>query len=961
MASTRSISFGATLNLTASAGALSAALLLIGTGSAQAQQTTAVPDPAGSSSTAANPNESGSAPDRRAANAAVTGDVTAAQNEATAQAAGAAVQDAGGTQEDAEIVVTGFRRSLENAVAEKKSRDQVIESVSAEDIGKLPDASIAESIARLPGVTSQRIAGRSNSISIRGFAPDFSTTLLNGREQTSTGDNRAVEYDQYPAEVVNQVLIYKTANAGLVGQGLSGTVDLRTIRPLEFGRQVVSIGARGTYADIGKLNAGSKDLGYRATATYVDQFANDTLGIALSASYLDEPYQIQEFNAWGYATGTRVGDTAQTSVIGGSKSYVTSTTLKRLGLSGTVQWKPIPELVTTLDGFFSDFKDNQIKRGIELPLAFGGGSGTIFNPTQTNSTVSNGLITSGTFENVQGVVRNDAFERKAKLYSFGYNAKYTGDDGWNAQVDVSYSRTNRRELSFESYSGTGYGQALGATDTIGFTSGNSGTFFDPTLDYSDPNLILLTDPLGWGGANAQAAYLNDRQVTDSIRQYRTEIEKEIDSPISAMRFGLNYTRHTKSLVPTEFILRLANGALQQRIPEQYIKASTDQSYLGLGPMLSYDPRELLAGGVYSSTPNFSQDIATKAFRVREDLMTAYVQSDLRVPVGTAELTGNFGVQVVHTEQKSSGLVSNGVGFNNVTRGDDYFDVLPSANLSLRFANDIVIRAAAARQMQRPRMDDMRVALGYGFDANQQILNGSGGNPYLRPIRSNSYDVTIEKYFGNRGYLAVQGFYKDLKSFVYNQETAFNYSGYTLPTTAPANTPLIGLATIPINGEGGSIYGAELAGTLPLGEIVGFLDGFGVTGGGSYTKTEITPTPGGASEDIPGYSRWVANGTAYFEKWGLNMRGSVRYRSTFVGELSGFAANRVRRRALDELIVDAQIGYDFSGGMFNGLSVYVQGQNLTDEPFVTLNGGVRNQVIDYQKYGRRYLAGFSYKF
>ena len=136
---------------------------------------------------------------------------------------------------------------------------------------------------------------------------------------------------------------------------------------------------------------------------------------------------------------------------------------------------------------------------------------------------------------------------------------------------------------------------------------------------------------------------------------------------------------------------------------------------------------------------------------------------------------------------------------------------------------------------------------------------------------------------------------------------------------------------------------------------------GLTGGGSYTKTEIVPTPGGRAEDIPGYSRWVANGTAYFEKWGLNMRGSVRYRSTFVGELSGFAANRVRRRALDELIVDAQIGYDFSGGMFNGLSVYVQGQNLTDEPFVTLNGGVRNQVIDYQKYGRRYLAGFSYKF
>ncbi len=138
--------------------------------------------------------------------------------------------EAQATSEPGDIVVTGFRAALENAVAEKKNRDLVVESVSAEDIGKLPDASIAESIARLPGVTSQRVNGRSNAISIRGFAPDFSTTLLNGREQTSTGDNRAVEYDQYPAEVVNQVLIYKTANAGLIGQGLSGTVDLKTIR-----------------------------------------------------------------------------------------------------------------------------------------------------------------------------------------------------------------------------------------------------------------------------------------------------------------------------------------------------------------------------------------------------------------------------------------------------------------------------------------------------------------------------------------------------------------------------------------------------------------------------------------------------------------------------------------------------------------------------------------------------------
>lgn len=313
----------------------------------------------------------------------------------------ALAQDTGASSADdssgeGEIVVTGFSASLQSAVNAKKNRDQVVESISAEDIGKLPDASIAESIARLPGLTSQRVSGRSNAISIRGFAPDFSTTLLNGREQTSTGDNRAVEYDQYPSEVINQVLVYKTPMASIVGQGLSGTVDLRTIRPLDYGKRVISVGGRGSWAEIGKLNAGSKKYGYRVNGVYVDQFANDTLGIALSASYVDEPYQIQEFNAWGYAGD---GTAANPVVIGGSKSYATSTQLTRLGLQGTVQWRPSPNFTSTIDAFYSDFKDDQIKRGIELPLAFGGAG---VNVTDVDSSGQYVFARSGTFTNVEG-------------------------------------------------------------------------------------------------------------------------------------------------------------------------------------------------------------------------------------------------------------------------------------------------------------------------------------------------------------------------------------------------------------------------------------------------------------------------------------------------------------------------------------------------------------------------------
>lgn len=877
----------------------------------------------------------------------------------SALAAPAMAQDAGDTTDPQaqeapadDIIVTGFRASLENAVNAKKSRDQVVESVSAEDIARLPDASIAESIARLPGLTSQRISGRSSGVSIRGFAPDFSTTLLNGREQTSTGDNRAVEYDQYPSEVINQVLVYKTAQATLIGQGLSGTVDLKTIRPLETGKRVLAVGGRGVYTDLGKLNAGSKEYGYRVFGAYVDQFANDTIGIALSANYLDEPYQIQEYNAWGYA-GTTVNG-ADVGVIGGSKSYVTSTNLKRLGLQGTLQWQPVPNYTITVDGFYSDFDDPQIKRGIELPLFWG-------NATLTNPQVENGLVTSGTFTGVEGVIRNDSFSRKAKLYSFGMNQRYEGDDGWNVMFDLSYSKTDRSETIIESYAGTGYGQNVGARDTIGFVTGSTGTVFSPTLNYADPNLILLTDPQGWGGSNVQAGYFNDRIVRDEIQQYRGEVEKEMEGFLRSVQFGLNYTRREKSLTPDEALLQLSGGLRERRIPSEYLLGETNLSYLGLGPMVSYDPAELLAGGIYTLSPNTSLDIPAKAFRVEEDVMSAYLQANIDHEIGASVLTGNFGVQFVSTEQKSSGLVAAGGVLQSVTAGDDYIDVLPVLNLSLRFPSDFVIRVGAARQMQRARLDDMRVAIAYGYNTALDLYSGSGGNPYLRPIRSNSFDLTFEKYFGTKGYIALQGFYKDLKSFVYNLEVPFDYTSYPKPAGLQPPTDL-GLLTQPINGEGGSIYGAELAATLPLGELVGALDGFGVTGGVSYTQTEIQPTPGAPSEDIPGYSKWVANGTAYFEKWGFNLRSSVRYRSTFVGELSGFGGNRVRRRALDETVVDAQIGYDFQpGSALEGVSIFVQGQNLTDEPFVTVDPRDERAIIDYQQFGRRFLAGATLRF
>ncbi|MGN6229419.1 MAG: TonB-dependent receptor plug domain-containing protein, partial [Dyella sp.] len=201
------------------------------------------------------------------------------------------------------VVVTGIRGSIESSIKAKQNSDDIIEAVSAEDIGKLPDASIAESLARLPGLATQRLDGRANVISIRGLSPDFAGTTLNGREQATIGENRGVEYDQYPSELISSAAVYKTPDASLIGQGLSGTVDLHTIRPLDLEKRTVVLNLRGEHTTNGKLNPGSGvgDMGHRASFSYIDQFLDHTLGVAVGFAQLDSPIQEKQYQAWWWS------------------------------------------------------------------------------------------------------------------------------------------------------------------------------------------------------------------------------------------------------------------------------------------------------------------------------------------------------------------------------------------------------------------------------------------------------------------------------------------------------------------------------------------------------------------------------------------------------------------------------------------------------------------------------------
>ncbi|KQW82993.1 TonB-dependent receptor [Brevundimonas sp. Root1279] len=899
----------------------------------------------------------------------------------------ASAQDAAqeATQVD-EVVVTGIRSSIESSIAAKRENTSIVEVITAEDIGKLPDVSIAESLARLPGLTAQRLDGRSQAISIRGLGPDFTTALLNGREQVTTGDNRGVEFDQYPSELLSGVTVYKTPDAALIGQGLAGTVDLQTMRPLAYGRRAIAANVRYEVNDIGALNAGTNDDGVRYSISYIDQFANDTIGIALGYAHMTSPYQSERFNAWGYPS---VG--AGELVIGGVKPYVMSSELERDGFMGVVEFRPNEQWHTTFDAFYSKFDNTQIMRGIEFPLAWGGqaeatpgacaAGGNVQSPVcrpgpqlQPGYTIEDGMVTAGTFTNVKGVIRNDVNKRESEVKAFGFNTEYSPNERFTFEADLSYSGVERNDMVLETYSGTGR-NIDGALDTLDFAINDDGVVqFDNQLDYADPNLIRLTSPQGWGGdviPGGQDGYLNTPTINDELFAGRLQMTTIFDSgPFRSVDIGVNANSREKEFINDQYFLGVPGGA-SPLVPTAYLLEPTSLAYLGIDRVISYDALGLVRDGFYNQVRNPNSDVLAGNWQVEEKVTTAYMRANLDTQLGSMPLTGNFGFQTQFINQSSNGYAASGTGASTVSTpvsgGEEYTEFLPSMNLILEVADQRYVRVAAARVLARPRMDDMRASRQFSYNAslagstdiNASPWGGSGGNPELRPWIANVYDVSFEQYFGRSAYVSLAAFYKDLDTFIYTRNSLEDFTGY--PVNGPEPALRQGIISSPQNGEGGKIYGVEFAVSTPFDFMGSWAEGFGGQFSVSQTKSKIQPDPAAPPTAVPGLSETVANLTLYYEKNGLQARISNRYRSEFLGEVAGFGNGRTLRQVGAESVVDAQLGYEFQSGTLEGLSMLFQVNNMTDEPFFTYENGDERRIIDHQQYGRTFLFGVNYKY
>lgn len=899
---------------------------------------------------------------------------TAAPAHANDTPQGASEQTAGAVTDLDKVQVTGLRRAIEGAISVKRDSTSIVEAISAEDIGRLPDVSIAESLARLPGLAAQRVAGRAQVISVRGLSPDFSTTLLNGREVVSTGDNRSVEFDQYPSELVSGVTVYKTPDAGLVGQGLSGTVDMQTARPLSYNERVIAIGGRYQRNSLGKA-ANVDPYGNRFNVSYIDQFADRTIGLTIGYAHTDMPIQENQvglYEPWQQVNAQRqrpgVADGVYFS--DGIKALRRTGNQKRDGVMATLQYRPSNAWTSTLDAFHTEAEQIDTANQFELNLSnYNGGYTPGLNISNVRVKDRNTFV-GGDASGVYPLVRGMYNKREDKIDAFGWNNEITAGSV-KIVADLNYSKATRDELNLENNLQRA---PMPQLDTVGVSVvGNGFSQLSPGMNYSNPDELFLTNTIYGSG------YGKVPRVEDALKGARLQASfpmPEALSWFSDLDVGVNYANREKQKTQPEGNITLgAQGEATVAADLQY--APVNLGFAGLGSLPAWNVPATVARYMLFNPSDDASFLVSKAWTVEEKITTAWLRANINTEWGEVGVRGNIGVQLQSADQSSQANYWDasqpaGSEVRPIDDGKTYRDWLPSLNLAFQFPYEQTLRFAMAKQVARPRVDQLRASLEFGVDTSTGRPGASGGNPMLDPWRANALDISYEKYFADRAYVAAAFFYKDLKSYIYTQSRD-NYdfsalvAGY-VPSPGSAPVLTTGTFSAPFNGKGGTLRGVELTASLPLELIFAPLEGFGIQASATFNDSDVkirdpesASSVGDGEISLPGLSKRVYNLTAYYEHKGFEARVSQRRRSDFIGEIGNFNGNRTLRYVVGENITDAQISYNFSeASSLSGLTLLLQASNLSNSPYRTY-AETKDRPLEYIEWGRTIVLGVNYKF
>ena len=817
--------------------------------------------------------------------------------------AASGVAHAQSTADSQTVVVTGIKRSIESSIAAKRNSDSITENITAEDLGKLPDVSIAESLARLPGLTGQRGSdGRVNVISIRGLSPAFSGVLLNGREIVSSNDSRAVEYDQFPSELIGAATVYKTPSATLIGQGLSGTVDLMARRPLDSRGREIAFNVRGETNSLKTQIPGvASPGGNRISLSYLNQFADNTIGVAVGFAHLESTTQsrVLELDQYGDYTpyGLPIAGTVPSlfqapSVTWGPTSQAmlpmfwtgSQATKKntRDGLMAVLEYKPNSDLRSQLDLYYSKFDTHEVGGKLTSNMfaswgerfGFGDTNGVPNGPLNTLSNVGttqvgqNTYATSATASALPTTTTNWDTKRRDEISAIGWNTSLKLGDHWTLVSDLSYSRDVRDEVYQEVYAGPWDNAknrwAYGPYKWNVPVDGGAQSFTPQQAGFlSNPANMRFGDVVGFDyvpGEPRWTGVVRDPHSVDEIKTLRLSAKRATDlfGVFSNVTGGVNYTQRDKSIEKNETRLVMpldGSGNVVRNIPVASVRAPLDMSWMGVSDFIRLDVPSLVSSGALGRKAAEFQLKGNDAF-VSEKITTGFVQLDIDANAGGIPLRGNVGLQAVRSQQNSEGFEYLGRDNNNPdinllfrrTGGVTYNEVLPSLNLAAELRPDLIARFGLGMATARPNINDMRAGgstprLNTDPGPNQGTWQTTyAGNPELKPWKASAIDLSIEKYFGKRSYVSFAAFRKNLLSYVIASEQPVDRSGVPLP---PGFVPAPGVVVQkfggeikPRNGSGGRLEGYEFAASLEGALLSPMLDGFGVVVSASKLNSSI---------------------------------------------------------------------------------------------------------------------------
>ncbi|TWI66196.1 TonB-dependent receptor [Pseudoduganella lurida] len=848
---------------------------------------------------------------------------------AFAQQAEPAAPAAGSDTAVQQVTVSGIRASVRSALAVKENSNSIVEVVSSEDIGKLPDTTIAESLARLPGLAAGLDRGNASQIVARGLGERFIGATLNGRELASSEPNRAVRFEQFPSESLSGAIVYKTQNADLVEGGIATTIDLQTVQPLKYKGRQASIKADALYYPLAK-DVDEKSVRPRLGGIYIDQFANRTIGVAVAASYQKQPSIEERKNHWGFNEDHSVdlnGDGKVDKTPWGFEDELKKGTNERASILGKVEWQASPDALLTADIYYA-------KNKIREPSVqhWTGDLGNWDGAQSANYSgldIRDGYVVGATFRDVTVSTHSTRWIQDMDNLAGGLNGKFNVGD-WKVDADVAVSRAGRDSQWADVRQTSGPG-----TLSWSFTGNEQQSY---SFSQDTGNLANFGTP---------SLYIDaDGHVNDRLNSAQLSAARPLElGPVSRIKVGARFADREKSFHQTTWNISpttasIPAGAYDTLRVGDYFPAlmlrdfeGTVASTFGAGA-LSPDGRvqtttDLLAG-----------------WKVKERTSAVYAQADLEGELFGLTFRGNAGVRVVHTKQTGEGMESrNGAAPTDVAGGASYTKALPSANLifNLDEAQKHQLRFSVARAMSRAPMDEMRASRQLSVDTtpgSSQPLTGSAGNPGLLPMMANQVDLSYQWYFDKGALLSAGLFYKNIGTYI----------GITTDTTTIDGRQAV--ITRSINGEGGYVRGLELVYQQAFTSLPAPFDGLGLSANFSYNESDIREY----TNNFPMEGLMKQNGgfTLWYEKNGFEARLSANYHSPFV---------RMPRWTAGYLIENDEETYvtaNFSQYLTPQLQLRVGLDNITNQKVIHTQAGNR-YMQNVMEYGRRYNIGLSYKF